>query len=322
MALVGGGLSTPCSETGGPSLPGSTVIPVKGSALEHAGRPAHVPGEEAWATLLPAGWDWGEPAPPEAAQEDLAGPVLRLSIKVCLIRCSKWCGQFLNGGIYITDSMDRKLSKLGEMVEGRGAWSAAAQGLSKSRTRLTTGQQSVSLLLSSCAFACTVQPVGSEIPQPGIEPTSPTPKCGVFTSGPPGKSQNSAESLPHTCRPVNLQGGERRASTHRLFPPCLQIEMLSPLEAVASRFREQYKIFAMALDTTRHELPVKSVHLDGDRQLFLGESWTAAGQGAGQATAACWHLLGPGSLYPSVSFSQGDGVYPVKWQRMRGGRQG
>ncbi|XP_061005917.1 HAUS augmin-like complex subunit 8 isoform X2 [Dama dama] len=50
-----------------------------------------------------------------------------------------------------------------------------------------------------------------------------------------------------------------------------QIEMLSPLEAVASRFREQYKTFAMALDTTRHELPVKSVHLDGDRQLFLDE---------------------------------------------------
>uniref|UniRef100_A0A452EDQ5 HAUS augmin-like complex subunit 8 n=1 Tax=Capra hircus TaxID=9925 RepID=A0A452EDQ5_CAPHI len=50
-----------------------------------------------------------------------------------------------------------------------------------------------------------------------------------------------------------------------------QIEMLSPLEAVASRFREQYKTFATALDTTRHELPVKSVHLDGDRQLFLDE---------------------------------------------------
>ncbi|ELR46070.1 HAUS augmin-like complex subunit 8 [Bos mutus] len=49
----------------------------------------------------------------------------------------------------------------------------------------------------------------------------------------------------------------------------VQIEMLSPLEAVASRFREQYKTFAIALDTTRHELPVKSVHLDGDRQLFL-----------------------------------------------------
>lgn len=138
-------------------------------------------------------------------------------------------------------------------------------------------------------------------PDPGLN-ACPLALAGrFFTSGPPGKSQNSAESLPHTCRPVSLPGGERRASTHRLFPPCLQIEMLSPLEAVVSRFREQYKTFATALDTTRHELPVKSVHLDGDRQLFLGESWAAAGQGAGQVTAACWHLLGPGSLYPSVS---------------------
>ena len=78
-ALVGGGLSTPGSEAGGPSLPGSTVIPVKGSALEHAGRPTHVPGEEAWATLLVAGWDSGEPTTPlEASQGDLGGPVLCL----------------------------------------------------------------------------------------------------------------------------------------------------------------------------------------------------------------------------------------------------
>lgn len=55
-----------------------------------------------------------------------------------------------------------------------------------------------------------------------------------------------------------------------LLPSCLQIEMLSPYEAVAERFKEQYKTFATALDTTRHELPVKSVHLDGDGQRFLG----------------------------------------------------
>lgn len=48
-----------------------------------------------------------------------------------------------------------------------------------------------------------------------------------------------------------------------------QIEMLSPYEAVAERFKEQYKTLATALDTTRHELPVRSVHLDGDRQQFL-----------------------------------------------------
>ncbi|ELK19138.1 HAUS augmin-like complex subunit 8 [Pteropus alecto] len=48
-----------------------------------------------------------------------------------------------------------------------------------------------------------------------------------------------------------------------------QIEILSPYEAVAERFKEQYKMFATALDTTRHELPVKSIHLDGDGQRFL-----------------------------------------------------
>ncbi|XP_012664871.2 HAUS augmin-like complex subunit 8 [Otolemur garnettii] len=48
-----------------------------------------------------------------------------------------------------------------------------------------------------------------------------------------------------------------------------QIEMLSPFEAVAQRFKEQYKTFATALDTTRHELPVRSIHLEGDRQQFL-----------------------------------------------------
>ncbi|XP_045408748.1 HAUS augmin-like complex subunit 8 isoform X2 [Lemur catta] len=49
-----------------------------------------------------------------------------------------------------------------------------------------------------------------------------------------------------------------------------QIEMLSPFEAVAERFKEQYKTFATALDTTRHELPVRSIHLEGDGQQFLG----------------------------------------------------
>lgn len=50
-----------------------------------------------------------------------------------------------------------------------------------------------------------------------------------------------------------------------------QIEMLGPFEAVAERFKEQYKMFAAALDTTRHELHVRSVHLDGDGQLFLDD---------------------------------------------------
>uniref|UniRef100_A0A2K5L2H2 HAUS augmin like complex subunit 8 n=1 Tax=Cercocebus atys TaxID=9531 RepID=A0A2K5L2H2_CERAT len=48
-----------------------------------------------------------------------------------------------------------------------------------------------------------------------------------------------------------------------------QIDMLSPFEAVATRFKEQYRTFATALDTTRHELPVRSIYLEGDGQQLL-----------------------------------------------------
>ena len=37
----------------------------------------------------------------------------------------------------ITDSMDMSLSKLGEMVKAREAWSAAVHGAAKSQTRLS-----------------------------------------------------------------------------------------------------------------------------------------------------------------------------------------
>lgn len=74
-----------------------------------------------------------------------------------------------------------------------------------------------------------------------------------------------------------------------------QIEMLSPYEAVAERFKEQYKTFATALDTTRHELPVKSVHLDGDGQQFLDSLQR-------ELTTTCRLLgeLGVGSLEESL----------------------
>ncbi|XP_047386148.1 HAUS augmin-like complex subunit 8 isoform X2 [Sciurus carolinensis] len=48
-----------------------------------------------------------------------------------------------------------------------------------------------------------------------------------------------------------------------------QMELLSPFEAVCERFKEQYRTFATALDTTRHELPLRSIHLEGDGHQLL-----------------------------------------------------
>lgn len=39
---------------------------------------------------------------------------------------------------------------------------------------------------------------------------------------------------------------------------------------VAKQFTKDYKSFATAVDTTRHELPVKNFYIDGDRREFLG----------------------------------------------------
>ncbi|NXR43869.1 HAUS8 protein, partial [Hippolais icterina] len=50
-----------------------------------------------------------------------------------------------------------------------------------------------------------------------------------------------------------------------------QIEVLSPLIAVCEQFKEQYKSFAAALDATRHELPIKNIHIEGDKQAYLDE---------------------------------------------------
>lgn len=55
------------------------------------------------------------------------------------------------------------------------------------------------------------------------------------------------------------------------FIMCLfQVEVLSPLVPVCERFKEQYKSFAVSLDATRHELPIKNIHIEGDRQTYLG----------------------------------------------------
>ncbi|NXJ80015.1 HAUS8 protein, partial [Trogon melanurus] len=50
-----------------------------------------------------------------------------------------------------------------------------------------------------------------------------------------------------------------------------QIEILSTLVPVCEQFKEQYKSFALALDATRHELPIKNIHIEGDMLTYLGK---------------------------------------------------
>ena len=50
----------------------------------------------------------------------------------------------------------------------------------------------------------------------------------------------------------------------------LQIEVLSPLRPVLERFKEEYMTLGRALDTTRHELPMQAVHMEGSGQELLG----------------------------------------------------
>ncbi|NWR38689.1 HAUS8 protein, partial [Tachuris rubrigastra] len=50
-----------------------------------------------------------------------------------------------------------------------------------------------------------------------------------------------------------------------------QIEVLSPLVPICKQFQEQYKSFAAALDATRHELPIKNIYIEGDKQEYVDE---------------------------------------------------
>ncbi|XP_043910705.1 HAUS augmin-like complex subunit 8 [Protopterus annectens] len=50
-----------------------------------------------------------------------------------------------------------------------------------------------------------------------------------------------------------------------------QIEVLEPSAAGLVNFKKEYKTFASALDTTRHELPIKNFYIKGDKQVFLDE---------------------------------------------------
>ncbi|XP_070765596.1 HAUS augmin-like complex subunit 8 [Enoplosus armatus] len=52
----------------------------------------------------------------------------------------------------------------------------------------------------------------------------------------------------------------------------LQIAALTPVAEATKQFTQDYKSFATAVDTTRHELPVKNFYIDGDRREFLDKA--------------------------------------------------
>ncbi|XP_024134101.2 HAUS augmin-like complex subunit 8 [Oryzias melastigma] len=52
----------------------------------------------------------------------------------------------------------------------------------------------------------------------------------------------------------------------------LQIDILEPVAEAAKQFTSDYKCFASAVDTTRHYLPVKNFHVDGEGRQFLDKA--------------------------------------------------
>ncbi|XP_072457400.1 HAUS augmin-like complex subunit 8 isoform X2 [Notamacropus eugenii] len=76
-----------------------------------------------------------------------------------------------------------------------------------------------------------------------------------------------------------------------------QSELLTPFVAMSEDFKKDYKTFATALDSTRHELPMKSIHMEGNRDKFL---------------------VFPGLEYPAIprnSEGLSRGVSGVTWNR-------
>lgn len=54
----------------------------------------------------------------------------------------------------------------------------------------------------------------------------------------------------------------------------MQIASLTPVAETSQQFMSDYKSFAAAVDTTRHELPVKNFYIDDDRRQFLEKAET------------------------------------------------
>ncbi|KAG7283659.1 hypothetical protein CRUP_020432 [Coryphaenoides rupestris] len=68
----------------------------------------------------------------------------------------------------------------------------------------------------------------------------------------------------------------------------LQIAALTPLAEESKRFTEDYRTFAAAVDTTRHELPVKNCYMEADGQDFLDKAESCLKQSA-RVLAECTH---------------------------------
>ncbi|TTY87654.1 HAUS augmin-like complex subunit 8 [Bagarius yarrelli] len=52
----------------------------------------------------------------------------------------------------------------------------------------------------------------------------------------------------------------------------LQVVTLTPVAETAKQFTDEYKTFAAAIDAARHELPVRNLHIEEDREKFLNKA--------------------------------------------------
>lgn len=54
-----------------------------------------------------------------------------------------------------------------------------------------------------------------------------------------------------------------------------QLEILGPVSEQCPQFREDYKHFATAMDTTRHGLPMKDIYIEEDMGQYLGTAMSS-----------------------------------------------
>ncbi|NXW91803.1 HAUS8 protein, partial [Alopecoenas beccarii] len=81
------------------------------------------------------------------------------------------------------------------------------------------------------------------------------------------EKERQQEKLYELKREILLKEGEQKLNEAL----DKQMEVLSPLVPVCEQFKEQYKSFAVSLDATRHELPIKNIHIEGDMLTYLDD---------------------------------------------------